>query len=457
VHGQPFVLGAVALGRSISEHAAVARDRVCMLAGPPLSQEAEGQLRAAGWRLLQVPYVANPIQHHPAKLANVYSKLAVFGLVQYSRIMYFDADTLVVSSIAEQLFSCPARLCAALRHSERWNSGVMSLSPTEGMLQAMLAAAGSTESYTGGDQGFLNALYPLAGAPLWEPGQPDAAGGEMARLSTAMNADWGLFVLSNRWPFPADRLAVQHFTLGPLKPWQWWTPWLAGRRATAQWQAARSQAAPGLLGWSCTPAMQEAAAAAMLACALATAAAAAARARRRLSGRVGGGWPAWLARWAAWGHLLLAAPAACVAAGAAAAGAAAAAVPRRAAPGTGMLLFQAWSCAIFATAFGGWLETMVEAGKERQRGGSTPATTAGAAAAAAGRAWRAWAAMQTGLLLLPLLSLCTSGLLVRVGAAAAAAGVLACAAAAEARDLARLWQAAGAAAAEAEAAGGKQV
>ena len=39
------------------------------------------------------------------------------------------------------------------------------------------------------------------------------------------------------WPLPRDSLRVLHFTLGPLKPWQWWAPWLVP--AAAEWQAVR--------------------------------------------------------------------------------------------------------------------------------------------------------------------------------------------------------------------------
>jgi len=443
------VLGAVVLGHSIQAHAVQhARHRVCLTAGPPLPRLAVQQLEAANWSLHPVPIIANPHAHHPSKLTHVYSKLSMFGL-PYERAVFLDADTLVVSSTAEALFDCPAKLCAVLRHSERFNSGVLSLQPSPELLDWMATRITSTESYTGGDQGFLNSLYPeMASAQLWQPGitaQERSETAELARLRTGFNADWGLHALSNRWPVAQSELAVLHFTLGPLKPWQWWTAWLTPD-STSSWGSTRRRAAPGMLGWPCSSAKQAAAAAALLAGAAALTAAAAWRGRRLLlrsssSGRI----DAWLVRRAPSAEALLAAtPAAVLAAGSAAAAAAAACCPRRAQPAVGMLLWQAYTTAVFVTLCGAWLALLHSAGS------ASPSASPDAAAAAAARTWRVWAALQiTWTALLLLVAAGATGLLTAVAAAVAAAGGVACAAAAEARPVARLWIAAGSAAAAA--------
>ncbi|KNA09481.1 hypothetical protein SOVF_153220 [Spinacia oleracea] len=46
---------------------------------------------------------------------------------------------------------------------------------------------------------------------------------EMERLSTLYNADVGLYMLANKWMVDEKELRVIHYTLGPLKPWDWWT------------------------------------------------------------------------------------------------------------------------------------------------------------------------------------------------------------------------------------------
>ncbi|KAI8010900.1 Inositol phosphorylceramide glucuronosyltransferase 1 [Camellia lanceoleosa] len=49
---------------------------------------------------------------------------------------------------------------------------------------------------------------------------------EMERLSTLYNADVGLYMFANKWMVDEKELRVIHYTLGPLKPWDWWTSWL---------------------------------------------------------------------------------------------------------------------------------------------------------------------------------------------------------------------------------------
>ena len=129
---------------------------LCLVAGQ-LSRASSATLRAAGWRLQTVPSVANPgtggasygQRGYPSKLAAVYSKLAVFGLTQYRRIVYLDADTLCVSAALEQLFCCPAELCASLRHSEQFNSGMLALEPHASVMNNMTQLMGTLRSSTG--------------------------------------------------------------------------------------------------------------------------------------------------------------------------------------------------------------------------------------------------------------------------------------------------------------------
>ena len=153
----------------------------------------------------------------------------------------------------------------------------------------MLKKIHQLESYTGGDQGFLNSYFPdLRNAPLLpilakdrftsllgisseeahinNEGIPslqspvqgqsmlhknkslrtetgcstpepltDCSGvfltlvslysGCLQRLESGMNADLGLYVLGNKWMMPEDSIKVIHFTLGPFKPWTWWVSW----------------------------------------------------------------------------------------------------------------------------------------------------------------------------------------------------------------------------------------
>lgn len=47
------------------------------------------------------------------------------------------------------------------------------------------------------------------------------------RLPTKYNADIGLYLLnSNKWMIPESQIKIIHYTLGPFKPWNWWTSWI---------------------------------------------------------------------------------------------------------------------------------------------------------------------------------------------------------------------------------------
>lgn len=388
-----FVLGVRVLGQSLLRHSTAHADRLCISAAPisPASQRA---LRSAGWELQLVHPIANPgrgsldafgSSGFPEKLRHVYSKLAVFGLTQYERVVYLDADTLAVSASIDGLFACPATvLCAALRHSEAFNSGVMVLNPKQALHAGMVAKVGTLPSSTGGDQGFLQSYFPdFASAPLWVPGSTPAAAqpiGQLARLPTAFNADVGLFVLNaNRWPIPAEQLAVLHFTLGPIKPWQWMAPWLISAADT--WQEARREAQPGVLGRSTTPTRQLAEAVMLVALAPAVAYATCRRARRVLllshrislarpsprgrSALLAGRAATWLASQTADVTLLtvsspthalrLSTVAAVEASAVFAIASSVAIVPLYARPSLGWCIFTLWTSALFIAAFGGWL------------------------------------------------------------------------------------------------------
>lgn len=63
-------------------------------------------------------------------------------------VVYLDADTIVVKSI-EDLFKC-GKFCANLKHSERLNSGVMVVEPSQKVFDDMMSKVRTLESYTGG-------------------------------------------------------------------------------------------------------------------------------------------------------------------------------------------------------------------------------------------------------------------------------------------------------------------
>ncbi|KAF2611368.1 hypothetical protein F2Q70_00007597 [Brassica cretica] len=185
---------------------------------------------ADGWKVEKISLLANPNQVHPTRFWGVYTKLKIFNMTDYKKVVYLDADTIVVKNI-DDLFKC-SKFCANLKHSERLNSGVMVVEPSEALFSDMMRKVKTLSSYTGGDQGFLNSYYPdFQNARVFDPSlSPEALKArpvpDMERLSTLYNADVGLYMLANKWMVDESRLHVIHYTLGPLKPWDWWTAWL---------------------------------------------------------------------------------------------------------------------------------------------------------------------------------------------------------------------------------------
>lgn len=228
LYGDEFLLGVRVLGKSIRDTGAT-KDMVALVSDG-VSKAGIHLLEAEGWIVERIELLANPNSKRPTRFWGVYTKLKIFNMTIYKKVVYLDADTIVTRSI-EDLFNCQG-FCANLKHSERLNSGVMVVEPSTRLFEDMLSKVKSTYSYTGGDQGFLNSYYSsFPDAQLFNPDlspedRKSRPNKEMERLSTLYNADVGLFALANKWMVDERELRVIHYTLGPLKPWDWWTAWL---------------------------------------------------------------------------------------------------------------------------------------------------------------------------------------------------------------------------------------
>nr|GEV23810.1 inositol phosphorylceramide glucuronosyltransferase 1-like [Tanacetum cinerariifolium] len=248
LYGDEFVLGARVLGKSIRDTRST-KDMV-VLVSDGVSDYAKTLLQTEGWIVKTISLLENPNQVRPTRFWGVYTKLKIFNMTDYEKVVYLDADTIVVKNI-DVLFKC-GKFCANLKHSERLNSGVMVVEPSEELFNDMVSKVTTLNSYTGGDQGFLNAYY--AGFPsarVFDPNiSPEEINSrpvaEMERLSTLYNADVGLYMLANKWMVDEKDLCVIHYTLGPLKPWDWWTSWIL--KPVDIWQDVRDQLEESLPG-----------------------------------------------------------------------------------------------------------------------------------------------------------------------------------------------------------------
>ncbi|CAI6008251.1 unnamed protein product [Closterium sp. NIES-65] len=89
----------------------------------------------------------------------MYSKLWMWTLTEYHRLVYVDADLLVMSSL-DDLF-CRDELSAApdTIPPDRFNSGLMVVAPSDDTFRDMLSKVATTKSPNVGDQGLLNNYF----------------------------------------------------------------------------------------------------------------------------------------------------------------------------------------------------------------------------------------------------------------------------------------------------------
>lgn len=158
-NGDAYLPGVQALGRSLSR-AGAAHEKVVMVT-EDVSETACDALRAEGWLTRLVAPIENPnpkAQQMFERFASTFTKLRVWEQVDYDKIVYLDADTIVLRNI-DELFDRPSFAAAPdFFLPDRFNSGVMVLKPALDVFESMTKALFTAQSYDGGDQGFLNSF-----------------------------------------------------------------------------------------------------------------------------------------------------------------------------------------------------------------------------------------------------------------------------------------------------------
>ena len=90
-------------------------------------------------------------------LTAVLTKLHVFRLTQYSKIIFLDADILPIRTLSH-LFTLPHDFSAVpdVGWPDIFNSGFMVLSPGEDKFKELMTLSKTKGSWDGADQGLLN-------------------------------------------------------------------------------------------------------------------------------------------------------------------------------------------------------------------------------------------------------------------------------------------------------------
>ncbi|KAK7465365.1 glycogenin glucosyltransferase [Stygiomarasmius scandens] len=138
-------------------------------------------------------------------LNTVLTKLHVFRLTQYSKIIFLDADVLPIRPLSH-LFSTPHEFSAVpdVGWPDIFNSGVLVLSPGEEKFSELQQLLKSKGSWDGGDQGLLNE---------WR-------GSNWNRLSFTYNTTpTAAYTYAPAYERFGSKISAIHF-IGPNKPWK---------------------------------------------------------------------------------------------------------------------------------------------------------------------------------------------------------------------------------------------
>ncbi|OVA01512.1 Glycosyl transferase [Macleaya cordata] len=150
-----YVCGAIAAAQSIRMVGST-RDLV-ILVDETISEYHRGGLEAAGWKIRTIQRIRNPKAEQNAYNEWNYSKFRLWQLTDYDKIIFIDADLLILRNI-DFLFGMP-EITATGNNATLFNSGVMVIEPSNCTFQLLMEHINEIESYNGGDQGYLNEIF----------------------------------------------------------------------------------------------------------------------------------------------------------------------------------------------------------------------------------------------------------------------------------------------------------
>jgi len=208
------------LGQSLRE-SGTTRDYVALCLASDVRDEEMDILMRDGWIVKTV----NPLPKEcvgNVAYSRHFTKIQAWQLTEYRRVISIDSDAIVLHNI-DHLFNC-AGFCASYRHSDLFNTGVVVMKPSVETFKDICRRIQSVGSYTGGDQGFLNYYYKeLKYAPMFR-GNETRPNGKFLRLPAEYNGDIAVFYSNSKWMYTdVVEPYVLHYTLGPVKPWKWWS------------------------------------------------------------------------------------------------------------------------------------------------------------------------------------------------------------------------------------------
>ncbi|CAN6724665.1 unnamed protein product [Malus baccata var. baccata] len=152
---EAYVCGAITLAQSIRQTNST-KDLV-LLADDSITPKSIQGLTAAGWNIKRIQRIRSASAQKGSYNEWNYSKLRVWQLTKYDKVIFIDADLLVLKNI-DSVFVHP-QLSAVGNNKMLFNSGLMVVEPSNCMFEYLMRKTFKIESYNGGDQGFLNEIF----------------------------------------------------------------------------------------------------------------------------------------------------------------------------------------------------------------------------------------------------------------------------------------------------------
>lgn len=234
--------------RSTMTSATNTKPAVILLVTPQVTEGIRKGLRGLCDEIIEVHPIPNPYAaetHVAGWVDSGFTKLRIWELIQFERVVYLDADCLMLEDLQE-LFALDVDFAAApdVFPPDRFNAGVLLVRPNLVLFKDLIQQASSRAlpSYDGGDTGFLNAYFSdWSSGPLLLPTSTitdgstssssnsssiyiSSRGISLARLPFAWNAQrtmhWMTYAKApGYWESVAPSIKVLHFSSSP-KPWE---------------------------------------------------------------------------------------------------------------------------------------------------------------------------------------------------------------------------------------------
>jgi len=197
-----YFIGATVLGLSLKE-SQTDRKFVVMITKNLLAyHENIQEMRDLGFLIKVVEPISAPhkekISAENKRWETTYTKLRTWELTEFSKVVFLDADCVVLENI-DELFE-EEEFAASPECCDRFNTGVFVARPSHYTLRDMLSQLSTLPSYDAADQGFLNSYFEVK----WK------------QLPFAYNAIQNHYV-NDRNAWKMDEIKVIHYV--KYKPW----------------------------------------------------------------------------------------------------------------------------------------------------------------------------------------------------------------------------------------------